>query len=174
MQVAAAADALLVSLPHPATPHMDLGASWTPHIDLAVMLLLRCFLEARSNSMGKWRSRNAQHRPLPAKFLWCARNILCVAHACGLSGFLCGQFLLVCVAMSRGFCVAMLGIKLGPRNQRARKPPAAPPRVVLPAELNCRGACEMFQFVCKREFVSWACMVDGSHKKREGECFFGD
>ena len=40
--------------------------------------------------------------------------------------FLCGQFLLVCVAMSRGFCVAMLGAKFGPRNQRARKPPAAP------------------------------------------------
>ena len=97
--------------------------------------------------------------------------MLCVAHACGLSGFLCGQFLLVCVAMSRGFCVAMLGAKCGPRNQRARKPPAAPQRVVLPSELNCRGACEMFQFVCKREFVSWACMVDGSHKKREGGSF---
>ena len=52
--------------------------------------------------------------------------------------------------------------------------PQPPPRVVHPAELNCRGACEMFQFVCKREFVSWACMVDGSHKKREGGCFFGD
>ena len=34
--------------------------------------------------------------------------------------------------------------------------PQPPPRVALPAELNCRGACEMFQFVCKREFVSWA------------------
>ena len=52
--------------------------------------------------------------------------MLVVTHACGLSGFLCGQFLLVCVAMSRGFCVAMLGAKCGPRNQRARKPPAAP------------------------------------------------
>ena len=51
-RVAAAADALLVYIPHPATPHMDLGAAWTPHIDLAVMLLLRCSLEARSNSMG--------------------------------------------------------------------------------------------------------------------------
>ena len=50
--------------------------------------------------------------------------------------------------------------------------PQPPPRVVLPAELNCRGACEMFQFVCKREFVSWACMVDGSHKKREGGVFW--
>ena len=49
--------------------------------------------------------------------------------------------------------------------------PQPPPRVVLPAELNCRGACEMFQFVCKREFVSWACMVDGSHKRIEGWCF---
>ena len=48
--------------------------------------------------------------------------------------------------------------------------PQPPPRVVHPAELNCRGACEMFQFVCKREFVSCACMVDGSHKRREGGC----
>ena len=54
------------------------------------------------------------------------------------------------------------------RAINARNPP---PRVVLPAELNYRGACEMFQFVCKREFVSWACMVDGSHKKRDGGCF---
>jgi hypothetical protein len=30
LQVAAAADALLVYIPHPATPHMDLGAAWTP------------------------------------------------------------------------------------------------------------------------------------------------
>ena len=36
MQVAAAADALLVYIPHPATPHMDLGASLTPHIYLAL------------------------------------------------------------------------------------------------------------------------------------------
>jgi hypothetical protein len=49
--------------------------------------------------------------------------------------------------------------------------PQPPPRVVLPAELNYRGACEMFQFVCKREFVSWACMVYGSHKRRERGCF---
>ena len=52
VQVAAAVDALLVYIPHPATPHMDLGAAWTPHIDLAVLLLLRSSLEARSNSMG--------------------------------------------------------------------------------------------------------------------------
>ena len=49
--------------------------------------------------------------------------------------------------------------------------PQPPPRVFLPAELNCCGARGMFQFVCKREFVSWACMVDGSHKKRDGGCF---
>jgi hypothetical protein len=52
LQVAAAADALLVYIPHPATPHMDLGAALTPHIDLVVVLLLHSSLEARSNSMG--------------------------------------------------------------------------------------------------------------------------
>ena len=110
-------------------------------------------------------------RAFTSKLYWCACSMLCVAHACGLSGFLFVQFLLVCVAMSRGFCVAMLGAKCGPRNERARKSPAAPPRGVLPAELNCRGACETLQFVRKREFVSWACMVDGSHKRRERGCF---
>ena len=52
--------------------------------------------------------------------------------------------------------------------------PSRPPRVVHPAELNYRGACEFFQSAWKRELVSWARMADGSHKRREGACFFGD
>ena len=66
-----------------------------------------------------------------------------------------------------------VGRKIWAEQSTSPQTPSRPPRVVLPAELNCRGACEMFQYVCKREFVSWACMVDDSHKKREG-VFFGD
>ena len=120
-----AADALLVYIPHPAAPHMDRGAAWTPHMDLAVMLLLRCFLEARSNSMGKWRSRNAQHRPLPAKFLWRAHNMLCVAHACGFLVFFVVNSCLFALP-----CPVFLALPCWAQNVaraiNARKPPAAP------------------------------------------------
>ena len=71
-----------------------------------------------------------------------------------------------------GFLRCHVGHKIWAAESTSPQTPSRPPpRVVLPAELNCRGACEMFQFVCKREFVSWACMVDGSHKRREGGCF---
>ena len=78
-----------------------------------------------------------------------------------LFAFLCrGSFALPCWWPSRG-----------PHNHRAHKPPTAPPRVALLTELSFRGACKMFMFAWKRELVSWACMVHGSHKMREGACF---
>ena len=70
-----------------------------------------------------------------------------------------------------GFLRCHVGHKMCAAESTSPQNPSRPPRVDLPAELICRGACEMFQFVCKREFVSWACMVDGSHKRREGGCF---
>ena len=69
-----------------------------------------------------------------------------------------------------GFLRCHVGRKLFAAQSTSPQTPSRPPES-FSAELNCHGACEMFQFVCKREFVSWACMVDGSHKRREGGCF---
>ena len=120
------------------------------------MVLLRCLRGGEEQQDGRTRART--HEELPArastaKLLWCVRNVLCVVHARLLAACDRGQLLLTCVVMSRGFCVAMLVVLRGPHNQRARKPPA-PLRVAFLAELSCHGACEMFLFAWKREFVS--------------------
>ena len=65
----------------------------------------------RRGATGWAHARTHEERPArasTAKLLWCARNVLCVAHACGLAVCVRGQLLLACVVMSRGFCVAML------------------------------------------------------------------
>ena len=86
--------------------------------------------------------------------------------------FFC-QFLLLCVAMSRGFCVAMLGAKCGPCNQRARKPPAAPQsRSPRRAELSWRVRNVSVRVQARVRVV---CLHGGwqPQKERRG-VFFGD
>ena len=152
---------------------MDLGAAWTPHIDLAVMLLLRCSLEARSNSMGTWRSRKECTARASTSKIVMVRAQYALRGSCLRTFWFSLWSIPACLRCHvAGFLRCHVVRKIWAAQSTPANP--QPPRVVLPAELNCRGACEMFQFVCKREFVSWACMVDGSHKKREGGCFFGD
>ena len=124
----------------------------------------------RRGATGWAHARTHEERPArasTAKLLWCARNVLCVAHACGLAVCVRGQLLLACVVMSRGFALPCWWFPVG----RTINEPATP-RVTLLAELNCRCACEMFVFSWKCELFSWVCMVDGSHKRREGACFW--
>ena len=102
-----AADAFLVYEPQPATPHTDRGAAG---LSFAWRSWCCCVvsLEARSNSIGIRAHKEHTARASTAKFLWSARKVLCVARALKLAGSARGQFLLVCLLVSREFCLAML------------------------------------------------------------------
>ena len=124
-------------------------------------------MEARSNRMGT----RTHARGTPGTGLY--SKIVMVCAQCALRGSclwtcsLCSWSVAACLRCHvAGVCVAMLVVPRGSHNQRA------PPRVALLAELNCRCACEMFVFSWKCELFSWVCMVDGSHKRREGACFW--
>ena len=59
------------------------------------VLLVRCPLGGEEQQAGHTHARGAYGTALlSAKFIWCARNVLCVAHACGLADCVRGQFLL--------------------------------------------------------------------------------
>ena len=59
------------------------------------VLLVRCLLGGEEQQAGHTHARGAYGTALlSAKFIWCARNVLCVAHACGLADCVRGQFLL--------------------------------------------------------------------------------
>ena len=132
------------------------------------MVLLRCLLG------GAHKEHTA--RASTAKLLWYARNVLYVVRAFELKGCVHGQFLLVCLVVSRGLCIAMPVAILWAAQSPRPQTPNRPPGVALLAELNCRCACEVFVFSWKCELFLWVCMVDGSHKpqkKRRG-VFLGD
>ena len=65
-------------------------------------------MEARSNIIGIRTHKERKARASTAKFFWCARNVLCVARALEIAGCVRGQFLLVCLVVSREFGLAML------------------------------------------------------------------
>jgi hypothetical protein len=72
------------------------------------MVLLRCLLGGEEQQHWHTRAQGAHGTGLYSKFLWSARKVLCVARALKLAGSARGQFLLVCLLVSREFCLAML------------------------------------------------------------------
>ena len=61
----------------------------------AHVLLVRCPLGGEEQQAGHTHARGAYGTALlSAKCIWCARNVLCVDHACRLADFVRGQFLL--------------------------------------------------------------------------------
>jgi hypothetical protein len=102
----------------------------------------------RRGATGWAHARTHEERPArasTAKLLWCARNVLCVAHACGLAVCVRGQLLLACVVMSRGFALPCWWFPVGRTiNEPATPPPSrSPRRAELP--LRVRNVCVLVE-----------------------------
>ena len=94
----------------------------------------------RRGATGWAHARTHEERPArasTAKLLWCARNVLCVAHACGLEACVRGQLLLACVVMSRGFALPCWWFPVGRTiNEPATPPSRSPRRAELPSRVR--------------------------------------
>ena len=137
---------------------------------MAVMCCLCVvFLEARSNKLGTRTHEERTARPSYQQNLYGARAM---SFAWLMLVDLQFVFVVSCCLLALS-CRGGLRCHVGGYTWgRTINEPATPPRVALLAELNCRCACEMFVFSWKCELFLWVCMVDGSHKRREGACFW--
>ena len=67
-------------------------------------------MEAKSNRMGTRTHEERTAQASAGKLLWCAHNVLCMANTFELTRNFGGYFLLVCLVVSLGFCLAKMAI----------------------------------------------------------------